>query len=60
MTIIGGDPWADDPDLEMARLQALREQLGIHDFVTFLGAKDQNELPYLLRRRGNGGHALAL
>jgi len=46
VAIIGGDPWSDDPDLEMARLQDLRQQLGIHDFVTFLGAKDQNELPY--------------
>ena len=46
LAIIGGDPWSDNPDLEMARLQAMRTQLGIHDFVTFLGAKDQNELPY--------------
>ena len=46
VTIIGGDPWANDPDLEMKRLQALREQLGIHDIVTFIGARDQNELPY--------------
>lgn len=45
VTIIGGDPWSNDPDLEMARLQALREQLGIHDIVTFIGARDQNELP---------------
>jgi D-inositol-3-phosphate glycosyltransferase len=46
VAIIGGDPWADAPDVEMARLQALRHDLGIHDFVTFLGSKDQNELPY--------------
>jgi D-inositol-3-phosphate glycosyltransferase len=46
VTIIGGDPWANDPDLEMARLQAMREQLGIHDIVTFIGARDQNELPF--------------
>lgn len=46
VAIIGGDPWADTPDAEMARLQALRHDLGIHDFVTFLGSKDQNELPY--------------
>lgn len=45
VTIIGGDPWANDPDLEMARLQAMRQQLGIHDIVTFMGARDQNELP---------------
>lgn len=46
VTIIGGDPWANDPDLEMARLQTMREQLGIHDIVTFIGARDQNELPF--------------
>jgi D-inositol-3-phosphate glycosyltransferase len=46
VTIIGGDPWANDPDLEMARLHAMREQLGIHDIVTFIGARDQNELPF--------------
>ncbi|MFN2118518.1 MAG: glycosyltransferase [Candidatus Promineifilaceae bacterium] len=46
VTIIGGDPWAHDPDLEMKRLQAMREQLGIRDIVTFIGARDQNELPY--------------
>lgn len=45
VAIIGGDPWADDPDAEMARLQEMREQLGIHDVVTFLGAKDQDVLP---------------
>jgi D-inositol-3-phosphate glycosyltransferase len=46
VTIIGGDPWSNDPDLEMARLQAMREQLGIRDIVTFIGARDQNELPF--------------
>lgn len=46
VAIIGGDPWADDPDAEMARLQELRLRLGIHDIVTFLGAKDQDTLPY--------------
>ena len=46
VTIIGGDPWAHDPDIEMTRLQAMREQLGIHDIVTFIGARDQNELPF--------------
>ncbi len=45
VAIIGGDPWSDDPDDEMARLQALREQLGITDLVVFLGAKDQEILP---------------
>jgi D-inositol-3-phosphate glycosyltransferase len=45
VAIIGGDPWADTLDAEMARLQALRAELGIHDLVTFLGAKDQEILP---------------
>lgn len=45
VAIIGGDPWANDLDDEMARLQALRHDLGIHDLVTFLGAKDQDVLP---------------
>jgi D-inositol-3-phosphate glycosyltransferase len=45
VAIIGGDPWADTLDAEMARLQALRAELGIHDLVTFLGAKDQDILP---------------
>jgi len=45
VAIIGGDPWADTPDAEMARLQALRQDLGIHDIVLFLGAKDQEVLP---------------
>lgn len=46
VAIIGGDPWGDDPDDEMARLQALRKELDIHDLVTFLGSKDQDVLPY--------------
>lgn len=45
LAIIGGDPWADDLDEEMARLQQLRTDLDIHDLVTFLGAKDQETLP---------------
>lgn len=45
VAIIGGDPWAESPDAEMARLQAMREQLDIGDLVTFLGAKDQDMLP---------------
>jgi D-inositol-3-phosphate glycosyltransferase len=45
VAIIGGDPWATDLDGEMARLQEIRARLGIHDLVTFLGAKDQQILP---------------
>lgn len=46
VAIIGGDPWTDDPDDEMARLQALWQELDIHDLVTFLGSKDQDVLPF--------------
>lgn len=46
VSIIGGDPWADDPNDEMARLQALRQELDVRDLVTFLGSKDQELLPY--------------
>ncbi|MFZ4663195.1 MAG: glycosyltransferase [Caldilineaceae bacterium] len=46
LAIVGGDPWRDGLDTEMARLQQLRTDLGIHDLVTFLGAKDQDILPY--------------
>jgi D-inositol-3-phosphate glycosyltransferase len=41
LSIIGGEP---DGNPEMARLEALREDLGIGELVTFLGAKDQNKL----------------
>lgn len=46
VAIIGGDPWSDNPDAEMVRLQMMRQELGIHDIVLFLGAKDQDVLPY--------------
>jgi D-inositol-3-phosphate glycosyltransferase len=43
LTLVGG---ADDatPDSEMARLKALREELGIGDLVTFPGSRDQDTL----------------
>ena len=44
--IIGGDPDRIREDDEMVRLQELREELGIGDVVTFLGAKDQDTLQY--------------
>jgi D-inositol-3-phosphate glycosyltransferase len=46
VAIIGGDPWSDSPDAEMARLQAMQRELGTEDIVVFLGAKDQDILPY--------------
>lgn len=44
--IIGGNPYSVEDNDEMVRLQALREELGIGDVVTFLGAQDQDILPY--------------
>jgi D-inositol-3-phosphate glycosyltransferase len=44
--IIGGDPNRIREDDEMIRLQTLREELNIEDVVLFLGAKDQDLLPY--------------
>jgi D-inositol-3-phosphate glycosyltransferase len=46
VAIIGGDPWSDSPDAEMARLQAMQRELGTEDIVAFLGAKDQDILPH--------------
>lgn len=46
LPIIGGDPDRVREDDEMMRLQELREELGIGDIVTFLGARDQDMLPY--------------
>jgi len=45
LTIIGGDPEAT-MDREMLRLTRLKKKLGISDLVTFLGARDQDTLPY--------------
>jgi D-inositol-3-phosphate glycosyltransferase len=44
--IIGGNPNRPHDNDEMVRLQALREGLGIGEVVTFLGAQDQDTLPY--------------
>lgn len=44
--IIGGDPDRIHEDDEMVRLQELREELGIGDIVTFIGAKDQDMLQH--------------
>lgn len=44
--IIGGDPYSIEDNDAMIRLQALREELGIGGVVTFLGAQDQDTLPY--------------
>ncbi len=48
MTIIGGEPQANPESMtdEMLRLQALREEHGLGDFVAFLGRREQDTLPY--------------
>ncbi len=45
LTIIGGDRQTT-MDREVLRLKRLKEKLGISDLVTFLGARDQDTLPY--------------
>ncbi len=45
--LVGGDVDEEaPPDTEIARLQALKEELGIGDLVTFLGRRSQEALPY--------------
>jgi D-inositol-3-phosphate glycosyltransferase len=44
--LIGGDVDEDEPDDEVLRLQALKDELGIADIVTFLGKRSQESLPY--------------
>ncbi len=47
IAIIGGDPNdSDDSNSEMTRLKDMRQALGLHELVTFLGAKDQDRLRY--------------
>ena len=44
--LIGGDIDEDEPDAELARLQALKDELGIADVVAFLGKRSQESLPF--------------
>lgn len=45
--LIGGDLDDDlDPDSELARLQTLKQELGIGEIVTFLGGRAQASLPF--------------
>ncbi len=45
--LIGGDVDEEPPpDTELGRLQALKDELGIGDVVTFLGKRSQECLPY--------------
>jgi D-inositol-3-phosphate glycosyltransferase len=47
LSIIGGDlDEAEQENTEMQRLKALREELGLANLVTFLGAKSQETLHY--------------
>jgi D-inositol-3-phosphate glycosyltransferase len=47
LAVIGGEPDGEgQADAEMARLEALRETLGVDDLVTFIGAKSQDTLQY--------------
>ncbi len=45
VAIVGGSPWAVQLDAEMARLQALRSELGLERTVRFVGARQQSVLP---------------
>jgi len=45
VAIIGGDPTTDENE-EMERLKRMREELGLSDLITFLGARDQDQLRY--------------
>jgi D-inositol-3-phosphate glycosyltransferase len=46
--VIGGDASVSESQMshEMARLNKLRDELGLADIVTFLGKKEQTTLPY--------------
>lgn len=48
LAIIGGEPDEDDDAMtaEMTRLQALCSDLGLNEYVKFLGKKSQDSLPY--------------
>lgn len=48
LSVIGGDPdgGPDEVSAEMARLQAMCQQFGVENLVTFLGKRSQDSLPY--------------
>lgn len=48
LSVIGGDPSEQGlrENDEMARLHELRDELGLHDLIAFLGARDQDALQY--------------
>lgn len=48
LALVGGDAESNDEALrqEMDRLERLKEELGLRPLATFLGRRDQDELPY--------------
>lgn len=48
LSVIGGDPsvHSEHMSTEMTRLKALRSEYGLQDFVTLLGKRSQDTLPY--------------
>jgi D-inositol-3-phosphate glycosyltransferase len=49
LAVIGGDAGENSElteNLEMSRIKALTEKAGLHNFITFLGKKSQDSLPY--------------
>jgi D-inositol-3-phosphate glycosyltransferase len=48
LVIIGGEAEESDEqtDIEMSRIKSLSEHYGLSDFVTFLGKRSQDSLPY--------------
>ena len=48
LALVGGDAESSDESLrqEMTRLENLKRELGIEQFATLLGRRDQDELPY--------------
>jgi D-inositol-3-phosphate glycosyltransferase len=48
LAVVGGDPAASGENIsdEMARLQSLRQELGMNELILFLGKRAQDSLPY--------------
>jgi len=48
LAVVGGDPAASGENIsdEMARLQSLRQDLGMNELILFLGKRAQDSLPY--------------
>ena len=59
-SIIGGDPWAENREAEMVRLQTLRHELNVEDIVGICGGQRSKQTPLLLCSGRCGGHALPL